>query len=218
MAIFMLTFLFAFSPAVFATGTCNATTTFSLANADFAAARSTSCSFESGPFSFSITNPLSRELRFYASQYLQCNNYYRLGAYSFFPPPYSNPNGTNASSIAVAQAPCILEPCCVIVQCRSAAGCPNITLKSTWSNATSPYNPYIPYTRFRSEYVYGPVGGTLGFGGLSYALLRITQQCKNKKDNEADVPDNAEPISPGATEETPVRVRVGGAGGKGRAV
>lgn len=167
----------------------------------YASASSYNCSFESGPFDFTVVNPSGRQFAFYASDGQQCSRYYDTGVYSYEPAPYSNPNGTYATFINISQAPCILYPCCVILQCQSSLGCPNLTLYTLWSNVQNSYSPPFSY---RYRYVFYSVGGLGGVGGLSVALLLLSRNCRTKDEN----PSLAEPIVPAdATEETPLKIR-----------
>jgi hypothetical protein len=179
---------------------CNVSSTFSLDNTRYKSRDSFNCSYGSGPYDFTIVNPYSRQLAYYASEGRQCYNYYFVGMYDYSP-AYSNPNGTNSSSISITQAPCILYPCCVILQCMSSLGCPNITLKTIWSDAPPSSRYYFHY-----GYVYYPLGG---LGGLSISLFLMSRLCK-KKDvdpalSEPIVPALSEPIVP--AEETPLKIR-----------
>jgi hypothetical protein len=178
---------------------CSQSATFSLEASPYktrtyAALSSSNCSSGTGPFDFTVVNPSSHQFAYYAAQYIQCYNYYSLGMYSY-DKTYSNPNGTNATFVSVAQVPCILYPCCVILQCQSSLGCPNLTLNTLWSNVQrTPYS--FPYS-----YVYYPLSG---LGGLGTALFLLSRKCKKE---DAD-PSLAEPIMPAAaTEETPLKIR-----------
>ena len=194
MMAFKALFLFLCMQTAFAQS-CSQSATFSLEASPYktrtyAALSSSNCSSGTGPFDFTVYNPSSHQFAYYAAQYLQCYNYYSLGVYSY-DKTYSTPNGTNATFVGVAQVPCILYPCCVILQCQSSLGCPNLTLTALWSNARTPYS--FPY-----DYVLS------GLGGLGTALFLLSRQCKKK---DAD-PSLAEPIMPAAaTEETPLKIR-----------
>jgi hypothetical protein len=200
MMAFKALFLLLWTQIAFAQS-CNQTATFSLVSSSYktktyAALSSSNCSSGSGPFDFTVVNPSSHQFAYYAAQYLQCYNYFSLGVYSY-DEARSDPNGTNASFVSVAQVPCILYPCCVILQCQSSLGCPNLTLNTLWSNVP----PRTPYYSFRYDYVYYPLSG---LGGLGAALYLLSRNCKKK---DAD-PSLAEPIVPAAaSEETPLKSR-----------
>ncbi len=198
MMAFKALFLLLWTQTAFAQS-CNQSATFSLVSSPtntrtYAALSSSNCSSGTGPFDFTVVNPSSHQFAYYASGYSQCYNYFSLGMY-YYDKTYSNPNGTNATFISVAQVPCILYPCCVILQCQSSLGCPNLTLNTLWSNV-----PRSPYRSFPYYFIYYPLGGLGGLGAVFYFLPR---NCKKK---DAD-PSLAEPIVPAAaTEETPLKI------------
>lgn len=188
---------------------CNKTATFSLVSSPYksltyAAATSSNCSYGSGPFDFTVVNPSSHQYAYYASEGTQCSNYFFLGMY-WYNKAYSKPNGTNASFVSVAQVPCILYPCCVILQCQSSLGCPNITLNTLWKDV-QPLPP-LPPTNFNYAYVYYPVGGVsaLAIVGIILRFLQCTCVCIKCFAKENEKPELSVPIVP--AEETPLKIR-----------
>lgn len=193
---------------------CNETETFSLISSTtyksltYAAATSSNCSYKSGPFSFTVVNPSSHQFAYYASQGLQqCLYYWLYGVYSF-DEAHSNPNGTNASFVSIAQVPCVLSPCCVILQCQSSLGCPNLTLNTLWTYPSNPSST-VPFNYL--NYVYLPGGVIVSVSAIILFVLRFFQcsflclKCFAKED---EAPELSEPIVPGAaTEETPLKIR-----------
>jgi hypothetical protein len=195
-----LSFLFFLMLSAASAQNCNVSTTVSLGKSQYTASTSSNCSYDSGPFAFSIRNPLSRQFAYFASQGFQCYSYYRSTfSYSL---PYSNPNGTNASSTSFSGAPCVLYPCCVILQCQSSLGCPNLTLNTVWT-------PSRPRTSSSSFYYY--VGG--GSGGAVFllviaGLVRCFCQpdCTNKEPAKEEKVAPNPMLSSSATEETPLKI------------
>ena len=201
---------------------CNQTATFSLVvspykTRTYAALSSSNCSSGSGPFDFTVVNPSSHQFAYYASEGLQCSDYYFLGMY-WYDKAYSKPNGTNASFVSAAQVPCILYPCCVILQCQSSLGCPNLTLNTLWKDV-QPLPPLPSFqprpssnstttpSHFNYAYVYYPVGGVsaLAIVAIIIRFLQCTCVCIKCFAKENDKPELSVPIVP--AEETPLKIR-----------
>ena len=189
---------------------CNRTATFSLVSSPFKTMTyddlsSSNCSSGTGPFDFKILNPSSRQFAYYASQGRQCYDYYLYGVY-YYDGTYSNPNGTNASFVSNAQVPCILYPCCVILQCKSSLGCPNLTLNALWANVPRSIGPPFNYI----YYVYIPGAVVLSTSTIVLIVLRVFHlsclclRCFVKEDEK---PELIVPIVPVDTEETPIKIR-----------